>query len=56
MAIWNLLKDDRGGQILLALIALAVVLVPLLNSLPADSALYLPTYTVTLLGKRNNFV
>ncbi|GGB92073.1 urea ABC transporter permease subunit UrtC [Marinobacterium zhoushanense] len=45
------MKDDRGGQILLALLALSIVLVPILNSLPPDSALYLPTYTVTLIGK-----
>jgi len=51
MFLWRIMKDDRGGQILLALLALAIVLVPILNSLPTDSALHLPTYTVTLIGK-----
>ncbi|WP_246589903.1 urea ABC transporter permease subunit UrtC [Marinobacterium ramblicola] len=45
------MKDDRGGQILLVLLAAAIVLVPILNGLPSDSALHLPTYTVTLIGK-----
>ncbi|WP_231517102.1 urea ABC transporter permease subunit UrtC [Marinobacterium lacunae] len=45
------MKDDRGGQILLALLAASIVLVPILNGLPSDSALHLPTYTVTLIGK-----
>jgi urea transport system permease protein len=46
------LKQDRGGQIFLALLALATLLVPLLNIIPAEgSALHVSTYTVTLLGK-----
>jgi urea transport system permease protein len=52
MFIINLLKNDRGGQIFLALLALAVVLVPLLNLLVSESnPLHISTYTVTLLGK-----
>ncbi|KAA0874304.1 urea ABC transporter permease subunit UrtC [Nitrincola tapanii] len=51
MLLWKLIKDDRGGQILLALLAIAILLVPMLNALPADHALHLPTYTVALLGK-----
>ncbi len=46
------LKHDRGGQILLTLLALACVLVPLLHlAVPEGHALHVPTYTVTLLGK-----
>lgn len=48
----NLLKSDRGGRIFLALLAAVMVIVPVLNLLPAEgSALHLSTYTVTLLGK-----
>ena len=46
------LRTDRGGQTLLAVLAVAVVVVPVLNLVvPPDSPLYLSTYTVTLLGK-----
>jgi urea transport system permease protein len=46
------LRTDRGGQVLLAALAVAVVVVPVLNlAVPPDSPLYLSTYTVTLLGK-----
>ncbi len=52
MNIIDMLKKDRGGQIFLALLALAVVLVPLLNlHLPEASPFHISTYTVTLLGK-----
>lgn len=52
MGIFNMLKQDRGGQIFLTLLALAMVLVPLLNLLlPEANPLHLSTYTVTLLGK-----
>ena len=45
------LRTDRGGQALLAMLAVAVVVVPVLNlAVPPDSPLYLSTYTVTLLG------
>ncbi|MCK9194581.1 MAG: urea ABC transporter permease subunit UrtC [Nevskia sp.] len=46
------LRQDRGGQILLALLAAALVLVPLTNLVvPEGSALHLSTYSVTLFGK-----
>jgi urea transport system permease protein len=45
------LKNDRGGQVFLLLLAVATVLVPLLNLLPEGNPLHLTTYTVTLLGK-----
>ena len=46
------LRTDRGGLLLLAILAVAVVAVPVLNLVvPPDSPLYLSTYTVTLLGK-----
>lgn len=46
------LRADRGGQVLLGALVIAAVLVPLLNlAVPADSALHVSTYTVTLLGK-----
>ena len=52
MVIFNALKKDHGGQVFLGLLALATVLVPLLNLLlPENSAFHLSTYTVTLLGK-----
>jgi len=48
----RLLGNDRGGQVLLALLAVAVVVVPLLNlAVPEGHALHISTYTVTLLGK-----
>jgi urea transport system permease protein len=52
MAILNLLKDDRGGQVFLTVLTLAAALVPLLNLLlPESNPLHISTYTVTLLGK-----
>jgi len=51
MMLWNLIKEDRGGQILLLLLAIAIIAVPMLNALPPDHALHIPTYTVALLGK-----
>jgi urea transport system permease protein len=52
MLVSRLLKNDRGGQVLLGLLAVAVVAVPLLNlAVPVDSPLHLSTYSVTLLGK-----
>ena len=43
--------SKRGYVVLGVLLALSVTLVPILNGLPPDSALYLPDYLVTLLGK-----
>jgi urea transport system permease protein len=52
MGVLKLLKEDRGGQIFLLLLALGTLLVPLLNlALPESHPLHLSTYTVTLLGK-----
>ena len=46
------LRGEPGGVALLLALAAAAVLVPLLNlAVPADSALHVPDYTVTLLGK-----
>jgi len=48
----NLLKDDRGGQIMLLVLFLVTILVPVLNLwVPADNPLHIPTYLVTLMGK-----
>lgn len=49
--LWKLIREDRGGQILLLMLLLAIIAVPLLNGLPADHPLHIPTYTVALLGK-----
>ncbi|MBI5461041.1 MAG: urea ABC transporter permease subunit UrtC [Gammaproteobacteria bacterium] len=50
--ISKLVQSDRGGSVLLALLGIAMVLVPLLNlAVPESSALHLSTYTMTLLGK-----
>lgn len=52
MLIKRLLLNDRGGIYVLGLVALAMIIVPILNlAVPADSALHLSTFTVTLLGK-----
>ena len=52
MSLINPLKQDRGGQLFLAILLLAVILVPTLNLLlPESSPFHLSTYTVTLLGK-----
>jgi urea transport system permease protein len=48
----RLILNDRGGQIMFALLALLAVSVVVFNLLvPQDSALHMSTYTVTLLGK-----
>ncbi|MBL4901464.1 MAG: urea ABC transporter permease subunit UrtC [Desulfocapsa sp.] len=52
MLIHKLLKDDRGGTVMLGLLTLITVLVPLCNLLvPESSPLHISTYTMTLLGK-----
>lgn len=46
------LMNDRGGQILLSILAVAAVLIPVLNMLvPVESIFHVPTYMVSLLGK-----
>ena len=43
---------DRRGQVFLLVLAAVAVLVPILNLVvPEGSALYMPTYAVSLLGK-----
>jgi len=50
--IRSLIASDRGGAILLALLALAAIAVPAANILaPPGSALHVPTFAVTLMGK-----
>lgn len=52
MFVMRLLKGDRGGQIMMALLLVLLVVVPFLNlGLPEGHALHMSTYTVTLLGK-----
>lgn len=52
MAVFSMLKGDRGGQIFLTLLLLVTILVPTLNLLTDPSnPIHIPTYTVTLLGK-----
>lgn len=47
-----MLKQERGGQVFLGLLLLAMVLVPLLNLLlPQSNPLHISIYTITLLGK-----
>lgn len=50
--LMKLLSNDRDGQIFLLVLALVAILVPVANLfLPETSALHVPTYTVSLLGK-----
>ena len=51
MLLAKILKGDRGGQVFLLLLLATLVAVPILNALPPEHALHLPTYLVTLLGK-----
>ncbi|ACE86154.1 urea ABC transporter permease subunit UrtC [Cellvibrio japonicus] len=52
MLTQRLLLSDRGGMIVLGLVALAMVIVPVCNLLiPEGSPLHISTFTVTLLGK-----
>lgn len=50
--MFKLLKDDRGGQVMMVLLAIAAIVVPVLNLLvPEGSPFHISTFTVTLLGK-----
>ena len=50
--ITRLLLNDRGGLLVLGLLALMLIYVPIGNLLvPPDSPLHVSTFTVTLLGK-----
>jgi urea transport system permease protein len=52
MTLSTILANDRGGKVLLAVLAVAVIVVPALNlAVPSSSSFHLSTYTVTLLGK-----
>ena len=51
MLFSKLLKNDVGGKWLLSTLVILTIAVPLLNSLPQDSAFYLPTYQISILGK-----
>jgi len=51
MFLLNILKNDRGGRWLISALVALIIAVPLLNSLPSDSALHLPTYSIAILGK-----
>ncbi len=51
MAILRILKGDRGGQVFMLALIATLVAVPVLAALPADNALHMSSYTVTLLGK-----
>lgn len=51
MGLSATLKHERSTQIVLILLTAAIIVVPILNQLPANNPLYVSTYTVTLLGK-----
>ena len=51
MLFSRLLKNDPGGRWLLSTLVVLTIAVPLLNTLPADSAFHIPTYSISLLGK-----
>ncbi len=52
MTLLRPLRGDTGGQVMLAVLALTMALVPVLNlAVPEGNALHLSTFTVTLLGK-----
>jgi len=48
----SMLAEDRGGRIFLSILAVVAILVPVLNLMVSDtSAIHVPTYLVTLMGK-----
>ena len=50
--LWTAWDADRGGTVLLVLLAGVAIVVPALNQLaPASSALHLSTYSLSLIGK-----
>ncbi len=52
MFVFRILKNDRGGQIFMALLLGLLIAVPVMNLvLPPEHPWHLSTYTVTLLGK-----
>ena len=55
-SIFKPVRGDRGGQVMLVVQALVMILVPVLNLIvPADNPWHVPTYVVTLLGKYLTF-
>ena len=53
---WTTLLSDRGGMVLLGILAAAAVLVPVSNLLvPADSVFHIPNFVVSLVGKYLTF-
>ena len=52
MFMMKILNDDRGGQVMMGLLLVVMIVVPVLNLVvPESSFLHLSTYSVTLLGK-----
>jgi urea transport system permease protein len=52
MGVFRILKDDRGGQMLLLFLSIITVLIPLLHLLvPESSPFHVTTYGITLFGK-----
>jgi urea transport system permease protein len=50
--IFKILKNDKGGKIVLSILAVVVFVVSVCNLfVPSDSAFYISTFTVTILGK-----
>ena len=49
---FSFMMSDRGGQILVGLLVVAIVAVPILNlAVPPSSPFHVPTFVVSLLGK-----
>lgn len=52
MFMMKILNGDRGGQVMMGLLLVVMIMVPVLNLVvPESSFLHLSTYSVTLLGK-----
>ena len=52
MGVFRVLRDDRGGQLLLLFLTAVAIVIPLLNLLvPESSPFHVTTYTVSLFGK-----
>lgn len=51
MFLLRILQGDRGGQVFMLVLIATLAAVPVMATLPADHALHLSSYTVTLLGK-----
>ena len=50
--MFSTLREDKGGQVFFAVLAIVAIIVPILNlATPPDSPLHVSTYVVTLLGK-----